>query len=122
MGWEIVPPGIVDALQQIADSLPGVPMWICENGAAVHETTDDDGIHDPIRTGYLHDHIEQVLKARDQGIDVRGYYAWSLMDNLEWASGWTKKFGIVRVDPLTGARTPKDSAHWYRTQLARRSR
>lgn len=121
MGWEIVPPGIVDALQQIARALPDVPIWICENGAAVEESTDDGGIHDPIRTQYLHDHIEQVLAARDAGIDVRGYYAWSLMDNLEWASGWTKKFGIVRVDPQTGQRTPKDSAHWYRKQLIRRS-
>ncbi len=120
MGWEIVPPGIKDALHQIAQELPGVPIWICENGAAVEETTDATGIHDPIRTRYLHDHIEQVLDARREGIDVRGYYAWSLMDNLEWASGWTKKFGIIRVDPLTGVRTAKDSAHWYREQLARR--
>jgi len=121
MGWEIVPPGIVDALRQIADALPDVPIWICENGAAVEESTDDDGIHDPIRTLYLHDHIQQVLVARNQGIDVRGYYAWSLMDNLEWASGWTKKFGIVRVDPQSGERTPKDSARWYRDQLLGRS-
>ena len=120
MGWEIVPSGIVDALHQIERALPGVPIWICENGAAVEEVTDAGGIHDPIRTHYLHDHIDQVLAARRAGVDVRGYYAWSLMDNLEWASGWTKKFGIVRVDPSTGERTAKDSAHWYRGQLTRR--
>ncbi|MEY2990169.1 MAG: hypothetical protein RLZZ163_1085 [Actinomycetota bacterium] len=121
MGWEIVPSGIVDALHQIAAALPGTPIWICENGAAVEEVTDDTGIHDPIRTRYLHDHIEQVLRARREGVDVRGYYAWSLMDNLEWSSGWTKKFGLVRVDPGSGERTPKDSAHWYRKQLQGRT-
>ena len=120
MGWEIVPEGIVDALRQIDGALPGTPIWICENGAAVEESIDADGIHDPIRTRYLHDHIDRVLAARRDGIDVRGYFAWSLMDNLEWASGWTKKFGIVRVDPGTGQRTPKDSAHWYRRQILRR--
>jgi len=120
MGWEIVPSGIQDALTQIAEALPGVPIWICENGAAVEEVTDTKGIHDPIRTKYLRDHISEVLRAREKGIDVRGYFAWSLMDNLEWASGWTKKFGIVGVDPQTGTRTPKDSAHWYREQLLKK--
>lgn len=122
MGWEIVPSGIQDALAQIAEALPGVPLWICENGAAVEEVTDANGIHDPIRTQYLHDHIEQVLRAREKGIDVRGYFAWSLLDNLEWASGWTKKFGIIGVDPKSGTRTPKDSAHWYRDQLLKKKR
>jgi len=121
MGWEIVPPGIVDALHQIEQALPGVPIWVCENGAAVQESTDASGIHDPIRTQYFYDHIGQVLAARDDGVDVRGYFGWSLMDNLEWASGWTKKFGIIRVDPVTGERTPKDSAHWYRRQLKGRT-
>jgi beta-glucosidase len=120
MGWEIYPPGIGWALQQVSEALPGVPIYICENGAAVEEVTDDDGIHDPVRTQYLHDHIGEVLKAREEGIDVRGYNAWSLLDNLEWASGWTKKFGMIRVDPETGERTVKDSAEWYRQQLARR--
>jgi beta-glucosidase len=121
MGWEIVPDGITMALEQISEALPGVPIYVCENGAAVEENTDDDGIHDPIRTRYFHDHISTVLQARADGIDVRGYNAWSLLDNLEWSSGWTKKFGLIRVDPATGTRTPKDSARWYRRQLARRS-
>jgi len=121
MGWEVFPPGITMALQQVSDALPGVPIYVCENGAAVEENNDDDAIRDPIRTRYLHDHVAEVLRARKSGIDVRGYNAWSLLDNLEWASGWTKKFGIIRVDPDTGTRTPKDSAHWYRRQLARRN-
>lgn len=120
MGWEIYPDGLELALREITDHLPGVPIWICENGAAVEETTDEAGIHDPVRTEYIRDHLRSLLRSMDRGFDVRGYYAWSLLDNLEWASGWTKKFGIVRVDPQTGTRTPKGSAHWYRGVLASR--
>lgn len=120
MGWEILPEGIEMALRKATDHLPGVPLWICENGAAVDEHTDADGIHDPIRIEYLEAHLRALLRARDRGFDVRGYFAWSLLDNLEWASGWTKKFGIVRVDPASGERTPKDSAHWYRDLLGSR--
>lgn len=120
MGWEIDPSGLELALRKITDHLPGVPLWVCENGAAVAETTDAAGIHDPLRSEYIHDHLAALLRSRDHGLDVRGYFAWSLLDNLEWASGWTKKFGIVRVDPQTGERTPKDSAHWYRGVLASR--
>lgn len=120
MGWEVIPEGLELTFRQITDHLPGLPIWVCENGAAVEEEIDTDGVHDPRRTDYLRDHIEVVLRSREKGFDVRGYYAWSLLDNLEWASGWTKKFGIVRVDPATGTRTPKDSAHWYRELLASR--
>jgi beta-glucosidase len=115
MGWEVVPEGLLLALQQINEWLPGVPQWICENGMAL-----PDGLKDPRRIDYLKAHIEQAIAARSQGIDVRGYFAWSLMDNLEWASGWTKKFGLIRVDLATGERTPKDSAHWYRELIASR--
>lgn len=114
MGWEVIPEGIVMAVRQIAEALPGVPIWITENGAAVPETVDGDGVHDAWRTEYIQAHMQALLEARDGGLDIRGYFAWSLLDNLEWASGWTKRFGLVRVDPPTGARTPKDSAHWYR--------
>lgn len=113
MGWEVIPEGLVMALQQISQALPGVPLWICENGRA-----SADSLEDPERIAYLRSHIEQAIAARELGLDVRGYFAWSLMDNLEWASGWTKKFGIFRVDPITGERTPKASARWYRELLA----
>ena len=100
------------ALQQIKESLPEVPVWICENGIAL-----PDGLEDPRRSDYFKSHISSAIASRSHGIDIRGYFAWSLMDNLEWASGWTKKFGIIRVDPKTGERTPKDSARWYRALL-----
>ena len=120
MGWEIIPEGFELAFRQISEALPGVPIWVCENGIACDEEVDATGVHDPIRTQYLEDHIRSVLRLRDKGFDVRGYYAWSLLDNLEWASGWTMRFGITRVDELTGERTPKDSSLWYRDLLAGR--
>jgi beta-glucosidase len=120
MGWEIVPEGLTLALQLAAEVLPDVALWVTENGAATPEVIDDSGIHDPLRTEYLRTHITQVLTARSAGLNIRGYLAWSLLDNLEWASGWTKRFGIIGVDPRTGARRPKDSAWWYRELLAGR--
>jgi len=119
MGWEIYPPGLTDTLQMIHEALPDVPIWICENGAASEEVVTPDAVHDPERIAYLEAHLTELMKAKDSGLDIRGYFAWSLLDNIEWASGWTKRFGMVRVDETTGTRTPKDSAHWYRQLLAR---
>lgn len=122
MGWEVIPEGIVMACEQIAEVLPGVPIYVTENGAAVHEVTNADGsIDDALRSEYIEAHIDALLGAREQGLNIHGYYAWSLLDNLEWASGWTKRFGLVGVDPATGTRTPKSSAHWYRQLLAART-
>ena len=121
MGWEVIPEGIELAFRLITDALPGVPIWVCENGIACDDVADATGVHDPLRTQYLDDHIRAVLRSREKGFDVRGYFAWSLMDNLEWASGWTKKFGMTHVDPQTGARTPKDSSLWYRELIASRA-
>lgn len=118
MGWEIYPEGIGIALRMAAEWMPHTPLWICENGAAVPEAITPTAVHDPIRTQYFHDHIAEVLRTRESGIDIRGYYAWSMLDNIEWAEGWTKRFGIIRVDESTGERLPKDSAHWYREVLA----
>jgi beta-glucosidase len=120
MGWEVVPEGLTLALRMAAEALPGVDLWVTENGAATPEVVDDTGIHDPMRIGYFDAHIREVLTARSAGMNIRGYLAWSLLDNLEWASGWTKRFGIVGVDPKTGERRPKDSALWYRELLAQR--
>ena len=121
MGWEIVPEGLIQVLQMAADALPGVPLWITENGAAISEVVDGDHVIDPIRTEYIQAHIAAALRARELGVPVHGYYAWSLLDNLEWAEGWTKRFGIVRVDPTTLDRYPKNSALWLRDAIAQRN-
>jgi beta-glucosidase len=92
---------------------------ITENGAAFPDVVTDDGhIHDEQRVDYLRRHLTAVTEAIEGGADVQGYFLWSLMDNFEWAHGYAKRFGIVRVDHDTQVRTWKDSAHWYRDVVA----
>jgi beta-glucosidase len=92
---------------------------ITENGAAFADEPGVDGVvHDGDRIDYLREHLSAVHDAIAKGADVRGYYCWSLMDNFEWAWGFSKRFGIVRVDYADGTRTLKDSARWYRDAIA----
>jgi len=114
MGWEIHAESLTTTLVATAERLPGVPLYVTENGAAFDDVVTHDGIHDLPRVDYYDSHIHAALDARDQGVDLRGYFAWSLFDNLEWAEGWTKRFGVVRVDADTQKRTPKDSALFLR--------
>lgn len=114
MGWEIDASSLTTTLLATQERLPGVPLFVTENGAAFEDVVEEDGIHDHQRVQYYADHLSAVFDAKDQGVDIRGYFAWSLFDNLEWAEGWTKRFGIIRVDADTQKRTPKDSAHFLR--------
>lgn len=115
MGWNIEPQGLVDLLLELHERYPGLPLMITENGAAFADEVSADGrVHDPDRVAYVHDHLEAVGRARDAGADVRGYFVWSLMDNFEWAYGYDRRFGVIRVDYDTLERTWKDSALWYR--------
>lgn len=117
MDWEITPSALTDLLVRLEKDY-GLPTVITENGAAFDDTVSANGeIHDADRTTYLADHIAAVADARAQGADVRGYFAWSLMDNFEWSYGYDKRFGIVRVDYDTQVRTLKDSAKWYRDTI-----
>jgi beta-glucosidase len=118
MGWDIVPQGFTDLLVRISRDYPGLPMVITENGAAFDDSAGADGfVDDEPRVRYIADHIRAVGSAVAAGADVRGYFAWSLMDNFEWAYGYDKRFGIVRVDYDTQERTPKRSALWYRDTI-----
>jgi beta-glucosidase len=121
MGWEIKAESLTTTLVTTAERLPGVPLYVTENGAAFDDVVSEDGIHDSNRINYYRDHIAAALDAKDQGVDLRGYFAWSLFDNLEWAEGWTKRFGIIRVDADTQLRTLKDSAHFLREVFTSRS-
>jgi beta-glucosidase len=122
MGWEIVPECFTQLLVRLSQDYPGLPMVITENGAAFDDVVDADGrVLDEDRTAYLASHISAVQDARDQGADIRGYLAWSLLDNFEWAYGFNKRFGIIRVDYDTQVRTPKQSALWF-AETARRAR
>jgi beta-glucosidase len=117
MDWEITPGSLTELLLRLERDY-GVPTVITENGAAFDDAVAADGsVPDADRTAYVADHIAAVAAARERGADVRGYFAWSLMDNFEWAYGYDKRFGIVRVDYDTQARTLKDSAKWYRDTI-----
>ncbi len=95
------------------DTLP--PIYITENGAAYPDEVGEDGaIDDGQRIEYIESHLRAVRAAMDAGVDIRGYFVWSLLDNFEWAYGYRPRFGLVRVDFDTMARTPKRSAYWYR--------
>jgi beta-glucosidase len=114
IGWEVEPRGLEELLVD-TDARTGLPLMVTENGAAFPDTTRtaDGVVDDQDRIGYLRDHIDAVRRAREHGADVRGYVLWTLLDNFEWAEGYTKHFGVVHVDRETLVRTPKASYHWY---------
>jgi beta-glucosidase len=119
MGWEVSPDGFHDLLVRLAREY-GVPIAVTENGAAFDDPPTGDGIvEDPERTAYLQGHLDAVARAIADGADVRRYFAWSLLDNFEWAEGYAKRFGIVHVDYATQRRTLKRSGEWYRELIAR---
>ncbi|TDE85607.1 GH1 family beta-glucosidase [Deinococcus sp. S9] len=118
MGWEIYPQGLTDLLLRLQADYPSLPpILITENGAAFTDRLEDGRVHDPERVRYLQTHLAALRRALDAGVDVRGYFAWSLMDNFEWAYGYEKRFGLVYVDYPTQTRVLKDSGHWYRQFL-----
>ncbi|MGW4892505.1 GH1 family beta-glucosidase [Kitasatospora sp. NPDC004240] len=122
LGWEVMPHDLTALLLRISRDHPGVPMVVTESGAAYPDQPDDTGfVEDTERTAYLAAHLAAVAEAREAGADVRGYFAWSLLDNFEWAYGYDQRFGLVRVDYATQARIPKRSALWLR-DTARRVR
>lgn len=114
MGWEIHPDGLRQLLCSIHRDYKLPPIYITENGMASADTLVEGRVNDINRIGYVKRHIEAVAQAKADGVDVRGYFYWSLMDNYEWDSGYSKRFGMVHVDYDTQARTLKDSALWYR--------
>lgn len=115
MGWEINPDGLRVLLTRLGrsyDTLP--PLYVTENGSAWDDVVTPDGhVHDSRRVEYLEQHLSAIAGAIDEGADVRGYFAWSLLDNFEWAWGYAKRFGIVRVDYDTQERIVKDSGLRY---------
>ncbi len=116
MGWNIDPSGMTELLGDLTKTYPDLPLMITENGAAFPDTDVREGgrVRDTDRVSYISRHLDAVRQAMDAGADVRGYFVWSLMDNFEWGYGFSKRFGIVRVDYDTLERSWKDSAYWYR--------
>jgi beta-glucosidase len=119
MGWAIDAQGLRNVVHRVHEQYHPMPLMITENGAAFEDELGVDGVRDDERIAYLRDHLEVVHEAITAGIDLRGYFVWSLLDNFEWAYGYAKRFGIVHVDYATQARVWKDSAHWYRDVIRR---
>jgi beta-glucosidase len=121
MGWEVFPEGLRDLLLEFKQRYPALPpIYITENGLASADVVEGGRVHDAQRASYFNRHLAAVDEAMRRGVDVRGYFAWSLMDNFEWAYGYEKRFGLVHVDYATQQRTPKDSALAFKQFLQAR--
>ena len=122
MRWEVYPDGLREILERVQKDYPVEAIYITENGAAFPDVVSEDGrVHDTRRQAYLEGHFEAMSRAMSAGVPLKGYFVWSLMDNFEWAHGFTKRFGIVYVDYKTQRRIIKDSGRWYQEWLANRS-
>ncbi len=121
MGWMIRPEGIHRILTQAHARYRPRSVFVTENGAAFVDRQGEGGVHDPARTAYLRAHIREVLRAREEGVPVDGYFVWSLLDNFEWARGYARRFGIVYVNYPTQERVVKDSGLWYASFARKRT-
>jgi beta-glucosidase len=119
MGWAVDPTGLRDLLVRIHTDYAGIPLVVTENGAAYEDRVAGGAVADPERIAYLRGHLAAAHEALRSGVDLRGYFVWSLLDNFEWAFGYSQRFGLVHVDYATQARTMKDSAYWFRDVIAR---
>lgn len=106
--WEFYPKGLAETIERINKVYTRLPLYILENGTSLDEKENDQG-----RIHYLAAHLEEVSKCLENGIPIKGYFAWSLLDNFEWGHGYSKRFGLVYVDFETLKRQPKASARWY---------
>jgi beta-glucosidase len=123
-GWEVFPQGLTDTLAWAGERYGNPAIYVTENGAAFFDppVVEGDRLADPLRVDYYRKHLRAVHDARAAGVDVRGYFAWSLLDNFEWSLGYSKRFGIVHVDFESQKRTLKESAHFYASVIASRGR
>ena len=116
--WEVYPDGLRECLERVQNEYNPKALYITENGACYDDDLNAEGIvADHKRQKYLEQHLEAAHQARSNGAKLEGYFAWSLMDNFEWAEGYSRRFGLVHVDFKTQKRTPKLSAHWYKNFL-----
>lgn len=115
-GWEVYPQGLTDILNWVKNRYGNPPVYITENGSAFYDppVAENNRVDDPLRQSYMRSHLRAVSDAIANGCDIRGYYTWSLMDNLEWSLGFSKRFGIVHINYQTLERTPKESAKLYK--------
>jgi beta-glucosidase len=119
MGWEVHPQSLTDIIMRVHHEYAPPEIYITENGSAWEDSMVDGKIDDKSRVSYLERHLDAMLAAKSQGAPVLGYFAWSLMDNFEWAFGYSKRFGIVYVDYETQVRTVKASGHYYKERISK---
>ncbi len=114
-GWEVYEKGLGDTLKWFKDRYGDIPLYVTENGAAFYDppVAESDVVEDPLRTAYLRTHLRALHECIESGVNLKGYYAWSLLDNLEWSLGFSKRFGLYHVNFETQERTPKASAKFY---------
>jgi beta-glucosidase len=118
MGWEVAPDCLRRLLIRVRDDYGDIPIAITENGASYEDPPAvNSRVEDPERTAYIDAHLAAMRAAMREGVRVRGYFVWSLLDNFEWEWGYDKRFGIVHVDFRTLGRTPKQSGLWYRDHI-----
>jgi len=114
MGWEIYPEGLYEVLMWLKERTGGIPLYITENGAAFPDEPDENGyVRDLDRIDYFQQHLEQAARAISDGVDLQGYFAYTFLDSFECECGYSKKFGLVRVDRRSLARVIKASGWWY---------
>lgn len=120
LGWSVRPESLCNVLVRVTREFRQIPLYVTENGASFDDRPGPDGaIHDSARIAYLAQYLAAAATAIRDGVDLRGYFAWSLLDNFEWAEGYSKRFGLVFIDYDTQARTPKASFSWYRQLIDR---
>ena len=120
IGWEIYPQALVDLLTGLHEKYSLPPIYITENGAAMSDKLENGQVDDPDRIDYYNQHLNAVHEAIEAGVNIKGYFAWSLMDNFEWAEGYSKRFGLTYVDYDTQERIVKSSGKAYKALLAER--
>jgi beta-glucosidase len=120
MGWEVYPQGLYELLTRVHRDYGPLPLYITENGAAFPDQLEKDGtVNDARRIKYLQTYLHETWKALEEGVPLKGYFVWTLMDNFEWAFGFSKRFGLIYVDYPTQKRYLKNSAHWYKKVISR---
>jgi beta-glucosidase/6-phospho-beta-glucosidase/beta-galactosidase len=118
MGWEVHPDGLLDVIEMVHERAPELAVYVTENGAAyADEVAADGSVDDEERRRYFELHVDVCRQAVERGLPLRGYFAWSLLDNFEWAFGYSRRFGLVHVDYETQQRTVKKSGLWFRELL-----
>ena len=119
-GWSVIPDSLHSVLTRVSNDYSTLPIYITENGASFHDYVDPNGdVNDSDRVSYLSGYLTAAAQAIREGVNLQGYYAWSFLDNFEWAEGYSKRFGLVYVDYRTQERIPKASSRWYADTIAR---